>query len=75
MRVLFVTALVMALAGCRNARTDSPLDAAGDTPIRYVVCNQLSADCDVYARFDKLDTCERHKKLSGFVTNCPSQVR
>jgi len=48
-----------------DERASRPQDARGNTPIRFVICNDVGQDCFVIARFKDLQTCEDHKRLSA----------
>lgn len=64
-------ALVVTMTGLCGAcdtiagSSKRPQDASGATPVRYVICASSAGDCHVFARFDDIDSCERHKELSA----------
>jgi|SRR3989339_763352 len=35
-------------------------------PIKYHICAKGYKDCKVYAKFDNMDSCQRHARLSGW---------
>ena len=66
--------MTLALAACdldSSDRAASPQTAAGETPIRYVICAAGGGSCFVAARFKDFDGCESHKKWSEML--CDSQ--
>ena len=66
---LFALALAAAaLSGCsRGGPKDGPLNAVGETPVRYVICAAGDTSCFVAARFNDLDSCNKHKDISGMI--------
>lgn len=71
MRISHLFALALATAafsGCsRDDLKDGPLDAVGETPVRYVICAVGDTSCFVAARFKDLDSCNKHKEISGML--------
>ncbi len=50
-------------ASCdRGGLADSPQDATGETPVRYVICNAKGRACHIYARFTDLDSCNNARR-------------
>jgi hypothetical protein len=69
-RVWAVPLIVLLISGCdSNATTfaDSPASAAGETPVRYVLCSSGDRNCYVAARFSSFASCESHNELSGML--------
>jgi len=65
MRKLIV-GLAILLAGCGEDKfVDRVASAEGDTKVKYVICSD--AQCFVAARFNDLESCERHKEWSGML--------
>jgi hypothetical protein len=65
--------ITLALTACDSPQTlsNSPQTAAGETPIRYVICGLGDHSCFVAARFKDFDGCESHKKWSEML--CESE--
>jgi hypothetical protein len=57
-----VAALLLAACG-----GDGPMKARGTTPVRYVICAVGDVECRVVARFDNLESCERHREIDGLL--------
>src|SRR5262249_43074855 len=60
-----VSVPLVLLAGADYA--DRPQEATGNTPIRYVICDQHGRQCFVDGRFRDLDSCQRYKQFSDLV--------
>ena len=63
MRASIAVLALLLLAGCGRLKgaTAQAQAATGETPIRYVLCDDAGADCFVAARFANVGACETHK--------------
>jgi len=52
---------IVAIAGCGDASKGAAA-AKGDTPVKYVICNQSQDFCFVSARFQDIDGCNRYRE-------------
>ena len=48
-----------------DADPDTVKNADGDTPVKYVYCLLDKGTCEVTARFDSMDACERHQIITN----------
>lgn len=60
-------AMLAFLAACDGTSISSrpPAKAKGDTPVRFIICSLGDVDCEVFARFDNLGSCEAHKEFAN----------
>lgn len=47
--------------------------AEGDTPVKYVICGFGDKDCFIAARFNSLDSCQRHLTWAGMLCDGESK--
>ena len=59
--------IVLIIAACDNSSStkQTPANAVGDTPVRFIICDVGDVGCKVFARFDTLGSCEVHKTFSS----------
>ena len=69
----FIAVAALLLCGCIDSGSSSPLDATGETPVRYILCASGDRFCFVAARFKDLDGCESHKRWSEMLCDSLSK--
>ena len=58
--------IVLTIAACdASSAKQTPANAKGDTPVRFIICDVGDVGCKVFARFDSLGSCEVHKAFSS----------
>jgi hypothetical protein len=58
--------IAMVTAACDTSSTkQTPANAKGETPVRFIICDIGDVGCKVFARFDSLGSCEVHKAFSS----------
>ena len=62
---IFALIAFFTLSACGSDKlSGGPLEAIGETPVRYIICSVGDQNCFVAARFNDLDSCNNHKNLS-----------
>ena len=63
--------MVVIIAACdTSSAKQTPANAKGDTPVRFIICDVGDVGCKVFARFDTLGSCEVHKAFSSSLCDC-----
>ena len=58
--------IVVIITACdTSSAKQTPANAKGDTPVRFIICDIGDVGCKVFARFDSLGSCEVHKAFSS----------
>jgi hypothetical protein len=68
--ILYLPFLFFAACGSNNE--DGAKHAKGGTPVKLVICGHGETSCFVAARFDNLDSCQRHKKWAEMLCDSVS---
>jgi hypothetical protein len=71
-RLPLALAVMVVVSAC-NA-SDTPQDARGETPVRYVICSVGDTDCFVAARFKDFSSCESHRKWAEMLCDSISRA-
>ncbi len=58
--------MLMIIPACDTSSTkQTPANATGDTPVRFIICDIGDVGCKVFSRFDNLGSCEAYKTFAS----------
>lgn len=67
MKLLSLLVAAAMLTACGANDSANVQNAKGETPAKYIICDQSESNCFVAARFKDLQACQSHKEWADML--------